>query len=264
MSPNIYYYWIKNAKSKAKSSRKKSILNKIEKLYHSNGGVYGYRKIRKYLADEGIYLSPATVHKYMNKELGLKSLQRRKKRDITNYPPHKVFKNLIKQNFDVSEPNKVWCIDFTYVYLSNGSKRYNCTIIDLYDRSVVASINSHHINAELAIETLKQALSKNKIYKGKLILHSDQGSQFTSKVFVEFCKKHGVQQSMSRKATPTDNAPMERYFNTLKNEYINFYRFNSEKALYNGINNFAYVTYNHKRKHASLNYLTPFQKRYAS
>ena len=64
MSPNVYYYWIKNAKSKAKSSRKKSILNKIEKLYHSNGGVYGYRKIRKYLADEGIYLSPATVHKY--------------------------------------------------------------------------------------------------------------------------------------------------------------------------------------------------------
>lgn len=264
MSHNVYYYWIKNSKNNTKTLNKQVILSKIEKVYHSNNGIYGYRKTRKYLADEGIYLSPATVHKYMNKELGLKSLQRRKKRDIVNYPSHKVFNNLVKQNFDVSEANKVWCTDFTYVYLTNGSRRYNCTIIDLYDRSVVASVNSHHINAELAIETLKQALSKNKISKHKIIVHSDQGSQFTSKAFVEFCKDHNVQQSMSRKATPTDNAPMERYFNTLKNEYINFHKFNSENALYNGINNFAYVTYNHKRKHAYLNYLTPFQKRYAN
>ena len=69
---------------------------------------------------------------------------------------------------------------------------------------------------------------------------------------------------MSRKATPTDNSPMERHFNTLKNEYLKIYSFHSENALYNGINNFAYTTYNHKRKHASLNYLTPFQKGYAS
>lgn len=264
MSPNVYYYWIKNSKNNAKKLKKQYILNKIEKIYHDNNGIYGYRKTRKYLADEGIYLCPVTVHKYMNKELGLKSLQRRKKHDIVNYPQHKVFKNLVKQEFDVSEPNRVWCVDFTYTYLANGSKRYNCSIIDLYDRSIIASVNSNRINAELAIKTLKYALSKNKSIKGKLILHSDQGSQFTSKVFVRFCESHGVVQSMSRKGTPTDNAPMERYFNTLKNEYLCLYNFKSEKALYNGINNFAYVTYNHKRKHASLNYLTPFQKRYAS
>ena len=264
MSPNVYYYWIKNSKNNTKKINKQNILNKIEQIYHTNVGVYGYRKIRKYLADESIYLSPATVHKYMNKELGLKSIQRRKKRDIVNYPQHKVFKNLINQNFDISEPNKVWCTDFTYVYLSNGTRRYNCTIIDLYDRSVISSVNSYRINAELAINTLKQSLIKNKISKHKIILHSDQGSQFTSKIFVEYCKKHNIQQSMSRKATPTDNAPMERYFNTLKNEYINLHRFNSEEDLYNGINHFAYVIYNHKRKHSTLNYLTPFQKRYKS
>ena len=85
MSPNVYYYWIKNSKNNAKNITKQVILNKITKLYHENGGVYGYHKTRKYLADECIYLSSATVHKYMNKELGLKSLQRRKKHDIVNY-----------------------------------------------------------------------------------------------------------------------------------------------------------------------------------
>ena len=263
MSPNVYYYWIKNSKSNTKKIDKQNILNKIEQIYHDNHGVYGYRKIRRYLADEGIYLCPATVHKYLNGELGLKSIQRRKKHDIVNYPQHKVFKNLVKQNFNVAKPNRIWCTDFTYVYLSNGVRRYNCTIIDLYDRSVIASVNSNRINAEVAIKTLKQGLSKNRILKKQLIIHSDQGSQFTSKAFVNYCKINGVTQSMSRKATPTDNSPMERYFNTLKNEYLKIHNFHSESSLYNGINNFAYTTYNHKRKHASLNYLTPFQKRYA-
>lgn len=263
LNPKVYYYSINQSKSRTRELGKKHILERIEALYHKFHGVYGYRKLRKYLADKGILISHVTMHKYM-KELGLKSLQRRKKHQITNYKPHKVFPNILKQNFNVTEKNKVWCTDFTYVPLSSGNNRYNCTIIDLYDRSVIASVNSAHIDAELAIKTLEEAIRKNRIKKGQVIIHSDQGSQFTSKAFVNFCKKHGIIQSMSRKGTPTDNAPMERYFNTLKHEYLDFYKFKSEKALFNAINNFAYVTYNHQRKHASLNYLTPFQKRYAS
>ena len=160
--------------------------------------------------------------------------------------------------------NKVWCTDFTYTYLSNGYKRYNCTIIDLYDRSVVASVNSYHTDADLAIRTLKEDLKKIEQKKGQVILHSDQGSQYTSKAFVNFCKEQGIIQSISRKANPTDNAPIERYFNTLKHEFLDFYKFESETKLFNAINNFAYVTYNHQRKQASLDYMTPFENRYAS
>ena len=69
---------------------------------------------------------------------------------------------------------------------------------------------------------------------------------------------------MRRKATPKDNSPMERYFNALKNEYLKIHNFHSESSLHNGINNFAYTTYNYKRKNVFLNYLTPFQKRYAN
>lgn len=80
--------------------------------------------------------------------------------------------------------NNVWCTDFTYMHQPNGKFRYNCSIIDLFDRSAVASINSNYINTDLAIETLKKALEKE--HYPEVILHSDQGIQFTSWDFVNF------------------------------------------------------------------------------
>ena len=78
--------------------------------------------------------------------------------------------------------NQKWCTDFTYLFLTDGSKRYNCTIIDLYDRSVVANITNKHITADLAKRTLQKAIdSQPGLDTGCLILHSDQESQFTSK-----------------------------------------------------------------------------------
>ena len=108
--------------------------------------------------------------------------------------------------------------DFTYMWLEDGAKRYNCTIIDLFDRSPVATLNSNRINAELAIETLKIALNHNKIKDG-FILHSDQGTQFTSRDFTEFCSLQNITQSMSKAGYPYDNAQwkvfMERSKQTL-------------------------------------------------
>ena len=175
---------------------------------------------------------------------------------------NKIFDNLLNQKFTVDCKNKVWCTDFTYMRQSNGKFRYNCSIIDLYDRSVVASLNSDCINTDLAINTLKTALKKEK--HTKVILHSDQGSQFTSKAFVEFCESVNVTQSMSKAGYPYDNAPMERYFNTLKNECTNLYEFETEKALYQKVEEFAYVDYNHVRPHSFNDYRTPYEARMAA
>ena len=109
---------------------------------------------------------------------------------------------------------------FYLFFGENHEVRYNCTIIDLHDRSVVASITDRHITSDLAIRTLKKALESQPVLKGELILHSDQGSQFTSKAFVKFCELVHVTQGMSKAGCPYDNAPMERYFNTLKSELI--------------------------------------------
>ena len=86
---------------------------------------------------------------------------------------HKIFDNLLNQNFKVNCKNKVWCTDFTYMRRPNGKFRYNCSITDLYDRVAIASVNGDYINTQLAIDTLTQALEKEKY--PSVILHSDQG-----------------------------------------------------------------------------------------
>ena len=141
--------------------------------------------------------------------------------------------------------------------------RYNCTIIDLYDRSVVASVTDRRITSDLAIRTLQKALDSQPALKGELILHSDQGAQNTSKAFVEFCGSVHVTQGMGKAGYPYDNAPMERYFNTLKNECTNLYAFQAEEELCQTVEEFAYVTYNHVRPHSHNGYRTPYQMRTA-
>ena len=120
-----------------------------------------------------------------------------------------------------TKKNTIWCTDFTYLTLTNGSKRYNCTIIDLYDRSVVATLNGKEITSELAINTIKKVFAAQPSINHGLILHSNQGAQFTSKAFVNFWLQNHITQSMSKAGYPYDHAPMERYFHTLKRELIN-------------------------------------------
>ena len=134
----------------------------------------------------------------------------------------------------------------------------------MHDRSVIASITDRNITSVLAIRTLKKALDSQPKIQGELILHSDQGVQFTSKAFTEFCKENNITQSMSKAGYPYDNAPMERYFNTLKNECINLYEFKTEEGLYKTVSDFAYVEYNYVRPHSYNNYATPHEARIAS
>ena len=209
------------------------------------------------LRRKGINLSKLTVHKYMNTELNLKSVTRKPKyRYMKGNKPHKIFDNLLKQDFKAKQRNQKWCTDFTYLFLSNGAKRYNCTIIDLYDRRVIASITDHKITSDLAKRTLQDALDNTGHPEG-VILHSDQGSQFTSKDFIEFCEKNNVRQSMSRAGYPYDNAPMERYFNTLKAEEINIHTYHTDEELNDRITTYAFGWYNNVRPHSHNGNIPP-------
>lgn len=244
--PNAYYNYRKHRKADY-YAQKAEVHGQIQRIYHSHNGIDGYRSMRAYLERNGYVYSATTIHKYMNKELGLRSIVRPRKPGSSLGKPHKVFENKLKQDFTAEKPNQKWCTDFTYLFLKNGDVRYNCTIIDLYDRSVVASVTDRHITSDLAVRTLQKALDSQPTIKGGLVLHSDQGPQYTSKAFIEFCKSVQVMQSMSRAGYPYDNAPMERYFNTLKNECTNLYDFRTEEQLYQIVEEFAYATYNHAR-----------------
>lgn len=260
--PNVYYNFLKNKKADY-NIQKDKVLNTITAIYHDHDGVDGYRSMRVFLARKDIILSNLTVHKYMNKELHLYSVVRKKKYNYEKGEAHKVFPNLINQEFSAKKANQKWCTDFTYLFLTDGSKRYNCSILDLHDRSIVASITDRHITSDLAIRTLKKAVDTQPSMKEKLILHSDQGSQYTSKAFTEYCESIGIKQSMSKAGYPYDNAPIERYFNTLKNELIYLHHYHNDNELYTAIEDFAYIHYNHVRPHAFNGYKTPFEERFA-
>ena len=193
--------------------------------------------------------------------MGLRSIVRPKKPRAKPGKPHKVFENKLRQDFHADRPNQKWCTDFTYLFLKNGDVRNNCTILDLHDRSMVASITDRHITSGLAIRTLQKALESQRPANGSLILHSEQGSQYTPKAFTEFCESAHVTQRMSKAGYPYDNAPLERYFNILKNECTNLYEFRTEEELYQTMEEFAYVTYNHVRPHGYNGCHTPYQAR---
>ena len=115
----------------------------------------------------------------------------------------------------------------------------------------------------MAIQTLQIALDRNPV-KGKIILHSDQGSQYTSRAFTECCEGKGIQQSMSKAGCPYDNSPMESFYGTFKSEFIQQNRFETDQELNESTLDYVYGYYNHIRPHSSNGYMTPFEKRYSN
>ena len=260
ISLNCYYNYLEGKKDEYHMQRD-AIYERIKYIYYNNNRTVGHRAMRIFLSRYGIHLSKTTIHKYMNKNLNLTAVIMHKRPGYRTCKKHKIFNNLLNQNFSVKEKNKVWCTDFTYMCRHNGRTRYNCTIIDLYDRSVIASVNDEHINTELAIATLEEALNAEKNPKG-LILHSDQGVQFASYDFVNFCRKHGITQSMSKAGCPYDNAPMERYYNTFKNCFYYRFTFENEELLDEMTK--SYVNwYNYVRPHSYNKYSTPMEARFS-
>ena len=127
--PNAYYNYLKNRKA-GYHQYKADVKASVREIYHSHGGVDGYRTIHAYLCRKGFDISRLTVHKYMNTEMQLFSISKKRKPGYERGTAHKVYENRLGQDFAASEINQKWCTDFTYLFLTDGSKRYNCTIID--------------------------------------------------------------------------------------------------------------------------------------
>lgn len=185
--PNAYYNYRKHRKADY-HAHKAEVQAQIHEIYHEHNGVDGYRSMTVYLARKGYHYSPATIHKYMNAELGLRSIVRPQKQ-IMNRENHT---RCLKTNFSriLCRIKSIKMVHrFHILILKNHDVRYNCSIIDLHDRSVIASITDRHITSDLAIRTLQKALDSQPAIKGELILHSDQGSQYTSKAFTDFASQ---------------------------------------------------------------------------
>lgn len=151
---NGYYNYLKNTK-RDYHQNKKTIKDKIQDILHSTGGIVGHRGMGIFLGREGINLSKTTVHKNMNKELQFYCIPAKKRPRYIEGKKHKLFPNHLSQRFKIEEKNKVWCTDFTYIKSWDGQFQYNCSILDLLDRSIVATKTSRMMTSNSLRKHLK-------------------------------------------------------------------------------------------------------------
>ena len=129
---------------------------------------------------------------------------------------HVAIPNLLERQFDVTEPNQVWCGDVTYIWTGNRWA-YLAVVIDLFARKPVGWAMSHSPDSELTAKALTMAYELRG-RPGNVMFHSDQGSHYTSRKFRQRLWRYQITQSMSRRGNCWDNAPMERFFRSLKTE----------------------------------------------
>ncbi len=165
--------------------------------------------------------------------------------------------NVLKQQFNPSEPNKVWVCDFTYLRAS-GRFYYLFAILDLFSRKVIAYKFSSKLDTKLAIDTFDMAVASRNISEG-LIFHSDRGCQFTSEAFRRHLDELNIVQSFSAKGHPYDNAVMECFFKYLKKEGTNRRTYSSFDELKLSIFQYIHGFYNSFRPHSHNNGLSPDQ-----
>jgi putative transposase len=162
--------------------------------------------------------------------------------------------NILDRKFDVDVPNKVWTADISYVWTFEGWL-YLAVVMDLYSRQIVGWAMNKRMKKQLVLDALAMAYWQRKPPKG-LLHHSDRGSQYASYDYQNRLESYGMKASMSRKGNCWDNAPIERFFRSLKSERINHFRFFTRNEAKNEI--LDYITfYNSIRLHSTIGYLSP-------
>ena len=191
----------------------------IKEVFDESKGTYGYRRITEGVRIKyGVIFNHKKVLRIMNKYYLKPRYIKKKRNESYKRIEENVTTDLIKRNFNVDRENKIWLTDITYL-IWNNKRLYLSSILDLYDRNVVAYRISKFNNNQLVIDTLKEAIAKRKDVRN-LIIHSDQGFQYTSFEYKAICESNGIQRSMSRKGTPLDDAPMESFHSILKKETL--------------------------------------------
>lgn len=170
--------------------------------------------------------------------------------------------NHLQRQFDVTEPNKVWVTDITYIRTHEGWL-YLAAVLDLFSRQVIGWSMGSRIDRELALNALLMAVWRRQP-KQTVMVHSDQGSQFSSYDWRDFLKAHNLEQSMSRRGNCHDNAVAESFFQLLKRERVRRRIYVTRDEARQDIFDYIEMFYNPKRRHSSSNDLSPveYEKQY--
>ena len=255
-----YNSWLKAQQSKLNNcliliedQKLKALIPKVFKEYNGHGGA---RRIKKWLMKfHGYQISRRRIYRLLL-ELGLtvKPITKFKNKNVTHIDDARIAPNHLKREFKALGPNQKWVSDITYIKTRQGWL-FLVVFIDLYSRRVVGWSANSHMKAELVTQALLMAIWNRKPSKG-LIIHTDQGSQYTSDKYLKVLNSWGIIPSMSRRGNCWDNAVAESFFASLKKErvydteYINRNNARLDVADYIG-------WYNHDRMHSTLDYESP-------
>ncbi|EDF7973190.1 IS3 family transposase [Salmonella enterica subsp. diarizonae] len=210
-----YKYW-KNRPEKP-DGRRAVLRSQVRELHGISHGSAGARSIATMAIRRGYQMGRWLAGRLM-KELGLVSCQQPTHRYKRGSHEHVAIPNHLERQFAVTEPNQVWCGDVTYIWTG---KRwgYLAVVLDLFARKPVGWAMSFSPDSRLTIKALEMARETRGKPDG-VMFHSDQGSHYTSRQFRQVLWRYRIKQSMSRRGNCWDNSPMERFFRSLKNEWV--------------------------------------------
>ncbi len=254
IQPSGFYAWLKNPLSRrAREDTRQTEL--IRTAWKDSGRVYGYRKLHDDLLDRGETCCPNRVAR-LAKLAGIKA-QIGYKRRPGSYggKPSLVVDNTLDRQFDVDAPDRIWVTDITYIRTLEGFA-YLAVVIDLYSRRVVGWSMQSRQTTDVVLLALLMAVWRRKP-RNKVLIHSDQGSQFTSMDWVAFLRAHNLEHSMSRRGNCHDNAVAESFFNLLKRERIRRRTYKTRAEARQDVFNYIEMFYNPNRKHVRNGMLSP-------
>ena len=252
-----YYSAVRRNEHLEPDPQHNELIEWVQKIADASDFTYGVRRMKRALNSLGYPVGKQRTRALM-KEADV-SVRRRRKYKVTTNSNHQqpVFDNVLSRDFDAQKPDQAYVSDITYIWTQEGWL-YLAVVIDLFSRKVVGWSMSSRMNAQLVCDALTMALWQRKPKAG-LIHHSDRGSQYASRQFRQLLAQYKVTGSMSRKGDCWDNAVVESFFGTLKQERVQWRHYQSRHEAQQDILQYITMFYNSQRMHSYLDYKSPNQ-----
>ncbi|MEH3285817.1 IS3 family transposase [Klebsiella quasipneumoniae] len=251
--PSGFYAWFKQPYSQRHQVDLR-LTGQIKQFWLESGCVYGYRKIHLDLRDSGQQCGVNRVWRLMNRagikaQVGFRS-PRAHKGEISIVSP-----NRLQRQFNPDAPDERWVTDITYIRTHEGWL-YLAVVVDLFSRKIIGWSMQSRMTKDIVLNALLMAIWRRNPLK-QVLVHSDQGSQYTSHEWQSFLKSHGLEGSMSRRGNCHDNAVAESFFQLLKRERIKKKIYGTREEARSDIFDYIEMFYNSKRRHGSSNQMSP-------